>query len=236
MRLINWRECSWLQLLSAACLIVAITGSATAAEIYKWVDENGTTHYSNVRPKGMKWTLLSEDKVSIISADRIGAEAAKAAQREAARTAGRVPSSNQSSVAGTPPVAPTSNLVWQRREVLMRECLRNRGVDCDREVDTELRAGGNVVRTVPPPVSTVSPPVAANLPATPTPPADGTGSAIGQSAPGLGAPGTGGSIGAPSTGAGIGAPSTGGGIESSGTAGIGGARAGPAGTSGSNVR
>lgn len=210
----NWRECSWLRLLSAACLIVAITGSATAAEIYKWVDENGTTHYSNVRPKGVKWTRLSEDKVSVIAADRIGPEAAKAAEREAAR-AGRVPSSDQSTVAGSPPVAPTSNpqnLVWERREVLMRECLRNRGVDCEHEVDTQLRAEGNVIqRTVPPPVAVI-PPV------TPTPPAAGTGSAIGSTTPGLGA------------------PSTGGGIEGSGTAGIGGVRAGPAGTSGSNIR
>ena len=49
----------------------------------------------------------------------------------------------------------------QRREQLIQDCERNNGVECDREVDTQLRAEGiqegrRVIRTVPPPVS-VSP-------------------------------------------------------------------------------
>lgn len=134
---------------------VALAGPASAAEIYKWVDENGTTHYSDTRPAGVKWQIVTESKVSVIPGSRIGAEAARAAERA---TANRSP-------LNVVPVQDEVQARAQRREQLLRDCQRNNGVECDREVDTELRAermqeGRGVIRTVPPPVS-VSPSVPA---------------------------------------------------------------------------
>ena len=137
--------------LGASVLGVSLVGAVAAAEIYKWVDENGTTHYSDTRPSGVKSTILTDSKLSVIPGSRIGAEAARAAERE------RVAASR----ATVMPVADEAQARAQRREQLMQDCLRNNGVECDREVDTQLRSEGiqegrGVIRTVPPPVS-VSP-------------------------------------------------------------------------------
>ena len=141
--------------LVAGVACVALAGPASAAEIYKWVDENGTTHYSDTRPAGVKWQIFTESKVSVIPGSRIGVEAARAAERA---TAYRSP-------LNVVPVQGEAQARAQRREQLLQDCRRNNGVECDREVDTELRAEGmqegrGVIRTVPPPVS-VSPSVPA---------------------------------------------------------------------------
>ena len=140
---------------------IALAGAAHAVDIYKWVDENGTTHYSDVKPAGVKAQRLPDVGVSVIPGSRIGKEAALAAERErvsAARNATQddlVAQERMRALAAS-----------QRREQLMQDCERNNGVECDREVDTQLRAEGiqegrGVIRTVPPRVS-VSP----NAPAT----------------------------------------------------------------------
>jgi hypothetical protein len=144
--------------LAAGAMVVSVAGTAAAAEIYKWVDENGTTHYSDTKPNGTKWSVVTESKLSVIPGSRIGAEAARAAERE------RLAANPQI----VTPVPAPSQARAQRREQLMQDCLRNNGVECDREVDTQLRAEGmmdrGVIRTVPPAVS-VSP-SAAPAPAT----------------------------------------------------------------------
>jgi uncharacterized protein DUF4124 len=146
---------SWIgRALAASVACAALAGPASAVEIYKWVDENGTTHYSDTRPAGVKWQVVTESKVSVIPGSRIGAEAARAAERERA-TAGRSP-------LNVVPMQDGAQARAQRRDQLLQDCQRNNGIDCDREVDTELRAEGmqegrGVIRTVPPPVS-VSPP------------------------------------------------------------------------------
>lgn len=33
------------------CLVFAVSLPVVQAEVYRWVDENGQTHYSNIRPK-----------------------------------------------------------------------------------------------------------------------------------------------------------------------------------------
>ena len=152
-RLASWTGSA----LVASVAWVALAGPASAAEIYKWVDDNGTTHYSDTRPGGVKWQIVTESKVSVIPGSRIGAEAARAAERERA-TASRSP-------LNVVPVQDDAQARVQRREQLLQDCRRNNGVDCEREVDTELRAEGiqegrGVIRTVPPPVS-VSPPAPA---------------------------------------------------------------------------
>jgi hypothetical protein len=113
--------------LCAAALCGAWWSSAQAADIYKWVDEKGTTHYSNEKPKGVKASVMAPGRLSIIPGDRIGAEAARAAT-----------SSSPASEAQT--VDPEQVARQQRREQLMKDCHENNGVDCAREVDTQMRS------------------------------------------------------------------------------------------------
>lgn len=146
--------------LAVSVVAVSSVGTVAAAEIYKWVDENGTTHYSDTRPSGVKSSVLTDSKLSVIPGSRIGAEAARAAERE------RVAASRETAM----PIADEAQARAQRRELLMQDCLRNNGVECDREVDTQLRSEGiqegrGVIRTVPPAVS-VSPPSPTPAPAT----------------------------------------------------------------------
>ena len=53
-----------------------------AIEIYKWVDENGVTHYSNEKPRDMQSSIVPQAGLSVIPGDRIGREAARAAEAE----------------------------------------------------------------------------------------------------------------------------------------------------------
>jgi hypothetical protein len=156
--------------LIAAVLLSAAAGlslvqAASAAEIYKWVDENGTTHYSNVKPEGVKVDLIPEDNISVIPGSRIGAEAARAAERES-QTSG---AASESDVL-TQAEALAEARLQQRRERMLQYCQRNNGVDCEREVDTELRAEGLMQghRIVPPPVRVIpAPPATGESPGTP---------------------------------------------------------------------
>jgi len=126
--------------------------SAHAVEIYKWVDENGTTHYSNVKPGGVEVKVVPDGGVSVIPGTRIGPEAARAAERERANVRAR------STAVQDQAEALAQARLQQRRDQLLQDCLRNNGVECAREVDTELRAEGmqegrGVYRTVPPPAA-----------------------------------------------------------------------------------
>jgi hypothetical protein len=148
----SWFEGRVATALAASVMAISLIGTVAAAEIYKWVDENGTTHYSDTKPSGVKSSVLTDSRVSVIPGNRIGAEAARAAERERMAARRETPTTS----------ADDTQARVQRREQLMQDCLRNNGVECDREVDTQLRAEGiqegrGVIRTVPPPVS-VSPP------------------------------------------------------------------------------
>jgi len=144
--------------------------AAGAVEIYKWVDENGTTHYSNVKPDGVKVDLVPENNVSVIPGSRIGAEAARAAARE--RESPTTSAASDSDVLSQAEALAEARL-QQRRERMLEYCHRNNGVDCEREVDTELRAEGlmqghGVYRTVPPPVRVIpAPPATGQSPGAP---------------------------------------------------------------------
>jgi hypothetical protein len=148
---------------------LALAGAAHAVEIYKWVDENGTTHYSDVKPAGVKAQRLPDIGISVIPGSRIGAEAARAAERE------RVNASRDASPNAAVQEQMRAQAAAQRRDQLIQECERNNGVECDREVDTELRAEGiqegrGVIRTVPPRVK-VSPSAPATSSSAPLSPA-----------------------------------------------------------------
>lgn len=134
--------------LSASLLVVFIWALplqlAFAGLIYKWVDENGVTHYSNTKPVGVKWKLMPEAKFSVIPGERIGAEAARAARSAPARTHPAAPSPSADETA-----------VEERRDRLLQDCHVNNGVDCEREVDTQLRSeriqrGAPMIHVLPP--------------------------------------------------------------------------------------
>jgi uncharacterized protein DUF4124 len=59
-------------------------GPALADTIYKWVDDQGTMHYSNSRPAdaSRRAEVLSEDRVSVIQAEPAAVRAAAAARAE----------------------------------------------------------------------------------------------------------------------------------------------------------
>jgi hypothetical protein len=119
--------------LTASLLIAFVCGvladTASAIDIYKWVDENGVTHYSNEKPAGVKWKIMPEARLSVIPGERIGAEAARAARNERAATQSATTSPSDGEKA-----------FQERRDRLLRDCHINNGVDCEREVDTQLRA------------------------------------------------------------------------------------------------
>jgi hypothetical protein len=152
-----------------AVATIALAGAAHAVDIYKWVDENGTTHYSDVKPAGTKAQRLPDIGISVIPGTRIGAEAARAAERVRANPARDV--AQELAVQEQM----QAQAAAQRRELLIQDCERNNGVECDREVDTQLRAEGiqegrGVIRTVRPPVA-VSPNAPATGSSSPTSPA-----------------------------------------------------------------
>src|SRR3954468_2770075 len=70
--------------LAVGAVALSSVGMVAAGDIYKWVDENGRTHYSDTKPPGVKASILTDSKLSVIPGDRIGAEAARAADRERA--------------------------------------------------------------------------------------------------------------------------------------------------------
>src|SRR5690348_3793809 len=107
--------------LAGSVMAVTLVGTVTAVEIYKWVDENGTTHYSDTKPSGVKSSVLTDSRVSVIPGNRIGAEAARAAERE------RMAARRETPI----PTAEDTQARAQRREQLMQDCLRNNGVECD---------------------------------------------------------------------------------------------------------
>jgi hypothetical protein len=76
----------------ALATVLCFAGSALAAEVYKWTDENGVVNYSNTAPaktkKGKEATVV-EDRVSVYSADPAVTEAVRSARER--RTAAPPP-------------------------------------------------------------------------------------------------------------------------------------------------
>ena len=114
------------------------SASASAAQLYKWVDERGVTNYSNEPPRGQKVTPV-QDRMSTYSiAPAPGASASTGASapdpmRERAQTLERQIEleRQQRAIAAEQEDA--------RRRRAYDECVRARGVDCDNL--SELPAG-----------------------------------------------------------------------------------------------
>ena len=131
----NWRAgCRFAVSALMASMCSGIAGTALAIDIYKWVDEDGVTHYSDEQPSGTTSQLIPEATLSVIPGDWIEREAAsaRAAERDQA------PNQNPIMVIGVPEV--DQRALAERRALMLQDCHVNNGIDCEREVDTELRA------------------------------------------------------------------------------------------------
>jgi hypothetical protein len=159
---------SWLKprAIVALSTLAAVCGSASAAEIYKWLDERGVTHYSNIRPAGVNWERLPQSPVSIIPSGPVP-ELAGARDRETAAV------EDPAAAALRVRAEQEARLYQERRALMLDECEANNGADCAREVDVELRAQriqerGNVIHSAPPagpiPPTVIQPPAPAAIP------------------------------------------------------------------------
>jgi uncharacterized protein DUF4124 len=70
----------------SAVLAACAAAPALADTIYKWVDDQGTVHYSNARPAdaSRRPEVLTEDRVSVIESEPAAVRAAAAARAETA--------------------------------------------------------------------------------------------------------------------------------------------------------
>ena len=125
-----------------ALLPFVLAGAAGAATVYKWTDERGEVHYSDKKPAGEKWEIVDEGKISVIPST--------------------VPSALPPASAPTTDTAKNDDdqlaferALAERRQRLLDQCERDRGVDCATQADTELeaeriQATGRVIHLAPP--------------------------------------------------------------------------------------
>jgi uncharacterized protein DUF4124 len=81
------RTATMRSLASALALVCPLVAAPALADtIYKWVDDQGTVHYSNVRPAdaSRRPEVLTEDRVSVIQSEPAAVRAAAAARAETA--------------------------------------------------------------------------------------------------------------------------------------------------------
>jgi hypothetical protein len=108
--------------------------SCPADTIYKWVDQGGITHYSNIEPAGVEAEVLGENRLSIVPGNPSTAESPSSGGPNASDAMIETP---QHTGQAWPDNGSAST---RRRESMLERCHRHHGVDCEREVDTELRA------------------------------------------------------------------------------------------------
>jgi hypothetical protein len=123
-----------------ALMLAVLVGSAQAGEIYKWVDDTGGTHYSDTVSAGVKAQRVSEGDLSIIPSTTPRDSTLEAAPASDAEPA---PIEDQREAAA-------AQAYSERRQRMIEDCEQNNGIDCEREVDTELGAeaiqqGGYVI-------------------------------------------------------------------------------------------
>ena len=124
--------------LSSFVLAVA----APAATIYKWTDQRGETHYSDKKPAGNEWEIVNEGNISVIPSAVPNAPPPTPGPATATATNGDAQLAFERALA-------------ERRQRLLDQCARDRGVDCATQVDTELeaeriQATGRVIHLAPP--------------------------------------------------------------------------------------
>ena len=123
-------------LFAAACLAAA----GHAAELYKWVDEKGQVHYSDQPPAGRTAREVKDATVSVVPGpDPVTSNPAPAAAPPAPAP------SPAAAPATTSSTANDDRARAERRQKLIEDCQRNRGVDCERQVDLGAYPGGGYV-------------------------------------------------------------------------------------------
>jgi hypothetical protein len=127
-----------LDLLSLAILMLSIS-AAVADNLYRWTDEKGQVHYSDKKPAVKKWERVNGGTVNTIPND-VPATSTPVPQLIAESS-----KDNQTN----------KRTLTERRQKLIGECERNRGVDCAHQVDTDLGAkqnqtSGHVIHQAPP--------------------------------------------------------------------------------------
>lgn len=118
-------------LLSAACLAFSATANA---ELWKWVDEQGQTHYSDSPPPGVKASQVG-GSISVIPSPETPPMPAPAPATQASP-----PAAPPASSTGNAP-ANASNSAAElkaRRTRMIERCEKDRGVDCEESVDALL--------------------------------------------------------------------------------------------------
>ena len=144
---------------AARVALIALTfpmvlGIARASEVNMWFDETGEVHYSDMPPAdvkaprvrqsetfrgGMKTKSMSRGGPSIIAGTTVP---------DSTSDAEPVHTTDQQNEAASQAVA-------ECRHRMIEDCEQNNGVDCEREVDTELGAeaiqrGGHVIHQMRP--------------------------------------------------------------------------------------
>ena len=117
-----------------ALLFPMVLGIARASEVNMWFDETGEVHYSDQPPAGRKAQRVSR-RAPGITADMTAPDSTP--DSEPARV------EDQQDGATAPADA-------ERRQKMIEDCEQDHGVDCERQVDTELGAeaiqrGGHVI-------------------------------------------------------------------------------------------
>jgi hypothetical protein len=129
--------------LATGLLAFAFALPTAAADFYKWVDSNGVTHYSGEPPPGAKSQQVRIEE-SVIPQDPAVVKAAAEAKALAAQypSMPKYGPRNQSEAS----LLASDRATYRTRKIA--ECQRIGGVDCVREVDTELAAEGALRRPV----------------------------------------------------------------------------------------
>jgi hypothetical protein len=110
-------------------LVLAICAlQATAAEVYKWIAPDGSVHYGDKPPRGVKAERV-EDGVSVIPSEPLPIDEPP-------------PAGESAPPLGAAEPAPTyPGTLEARRQQLIRQCEQNRGVDCEAEADALMGYG-----------------------------------------------------------------------------------------------
>jgi len=114
-----------------------VLGIARASEVNMWFDESGEVHYSDMPPADVKAPRVPQSETfrsgmkgqskSRGDPDVIATAPDSTAEAEPVQT------EDQQNQAAAQAVA-------ERRQKMIEDCEQNNGVDCEREVDTELGA------------------------------------------------------------------------------------------------
>lgn len=128
------------------CLLLLACVSAQAGdEVYKWVDADGRVQYGNNPPKGVNAKPVAGG-VTVVPALKMPARAQESAPASAREIEAAPAAPAASSASASSAMSPEE----LKRRRLIADCERNRGVDCEAEVDARLSgAPGTVFVPVP---------------------------------------------------------------------------------------